>query len=134
MEFEEGYLTYQEYKSLGGTLDIIPFNLIEFEARRKIDEKTYNRLHYTDKIPYEVKMCMNNLIGRIDKYASSINETSSNLASENIDGYSVSYVTTSQIQDIMKSKSIEIDDIIRTDLFGVIVNDEHILYSGVRKC
>ena len=45
MEFEGQYLTYAEYRSLGGTLDITPFNLLEFEARRKVDIETQSRLN-----------------------------------------------------------------------------------------
>ena len=30
MEFNGQYLTYNEYKALGGSLDITPFNLLEF--------------------------------------------------------------------------------------------------------
>ena len=44
MEFSEQYLNYEEYKSLGGTLDIMPFNILEFESRKRIDERTQNRL------------------------------------------------------------------------------------------
>ena len=44
MEFKGQYLTYQEYKALGGTLDEMPFNLLEFNARKKIDERTFGRL------------------------------------------------------------------------------------------
>ena len=44
MEFEGQYLTYEDYKGLGGTLDLMPFNLLEFEARKKIDINTKNRL------------------------------------------------------------------------------------------
>ena len=44
MEFSGQYLTYEEYRALGGTLDLTSFNLLEFEARRQIDIKTFNRL------------------------------------------------------------------------------------------
>ena len=38
MKFEGQYLTFEEYKSLGGTLkDKTPFNLLEIEARNQID-------------------------------------------------------------------------------------------------
>ena len=33
MEFKGQYLTYQEFKALGGTLDEMPFNLLEYNAR-----------------------------------------------------------------------------------------------------
>ena len=54
MEFSGEYLTYEEYKALGGTLDLLPFNLLEFEARKKINLKTFNRLVGIKEIPQEV--------------------------------------------------------------------------------
>ena len=45
MTFEGQYLTYAEYQELGGSaIGEMPFNLLEFEARRRIDEPTHNRL------------------------------------------------------------------------------------------
>ena len=58
MEFSGQYLTYDEYKALGGNLDITPFNLLEYEARRIIDSRTLQRLKGIEKIQQEVKMCM----------------------------------------------------------------------------
>ena len=133
MEFEGQYLTYEEYRGLGGTLDIMPFNLLEFEARRKIDIRTQNRLKDSDEIPQEVKLCEYNLISAINDYASSIKSATENgnIASENIDGYSVSYVKSSSIKDIVNSKSVELNDIIDTYLLGVIFNGQHLMYLGV---
>ena len=135
MEFKGQYLSYEEYKALNGTLDITPFNLLEFEARRKVDIETQNRLIGTDSenIPQEVKLCIFNLITAIDNYSSSIISATENgnIASENTDGYSVTYVKSAQIKDIINSKSVEIDDIIRTYLLGVIFNGQHLMYSGV---
>ena len=48
MEFSGQYLTYEEYMALGGTLDLMPFNILEFEARRQIDIKTFNRIKNLD--------------------------------------------------------------------------------------
>lgn len=132
MEFEGQYLTYEEYMAIGGTLDLMPFNLLEFEARRKIDIRTSNRLKNVDSIPEEVKFCVYTLINSIKTYANTINTTgTSNITSENIDGYSVSYLTPDRIKDVVKSKSAELDDIIRTYLLGVIYNEEHLMYVGV---
>ena len=135
MEFSGQYLTYEEYTALGGTLDQTPFNLLEFEARRQIDIRTQNRLKDIDseEIPQEVKLCEYNLINSINEFASSTNGAIStgNVASETTDGYSVSYINASQISDIVKSKNDEFNDIIRTYLLGVIVNEEHIMYLGV---
>ena len=131
MEFSGQYLTYNEYKALGGNLDITPFNLLEYEARRIIDNRTLQRLKGIEIIPQEVKMCMFSLINSISSYSSCVNSNNKNIASENIDGYSVSYVTGGTIQEVVSSKNVELNDIINTYLFGVIVNNEHILYIGV---
>ena len=132
MEKSERYLTYQDYRSMGGTLDLMPFNLLEFEARRKIDERTQNRLKNVESIPLEVKMCMLRLISMMSSYDETLENSTKGIASENIDGYSVSYITGSQISEIIKNKVKEIDEIITTYLMGVIVNGEHILYLGVK--
>lgn len=133
MEFEGQYLTYEEYKGLGGTLDLMPFNLLEFEARRQIDIRTFNRLKNVESedIPQEAKLCEYALINGISEFADSIKKSSGNIASENTDGYSVSYMTANQVSDIVKSKRSEIDDIVRTYLLGVVFNGEHLMYCGV---
>ena len=131
MEFSEQYLTYDEYKALGGTINQTPFNLLEFEARRKIEERTFGRLKNVEKKPQEVKMCVFALINSISGYSSCVSSNNKNVASESIDGYSVSYVTGGTLQEIVSSKNAELNDIITTYLFGVIVNNEHILYLGV---
>lgn len=131
MEFSGQYLTYNEYRALGGTIELTPFNLLEFEARRKIDERTLGRLKNVVSVPQEVKMCVFALINSINSYGSSTSENNKNIASESTDGYSVSYVTGGTIQEMIQSKSVELNDIINTYLTGVIVNGEHIMYAGV---
>ena len=135
MEFSGQYLTYEEYRGLNGTLDITPFNLLEFEARKQIDKYTFNRLKEIDssEIPQEVKLCEYALINIINSYTTSINEAtnSGNIASENIDGYSVSYLTARDISTITQTRSKELGDIVRDYLLHVIVNGEHIMFCGV---
>lgn len=133
MEFSGQYLTYQEYLALGGTLNLMPFNLLEFEARRQIDLKTFNRLVDQEDIPQEVKMCVYNLINEINGYRNTTTtiSASGNIAGENIDGYSINYITPNQISDIVKSMQEEIEDTIRTYLLNVIYHDEHLMYVGV---
>lgn len=127
MDFKGQYLTYQEYKGLGGTLDLTPFNVLEFEARRRIDELTYNRLVGGENIPDEVKMCEFAIINKVLKAYDE--EISRGKSSESVGSYSVSY--NSDIKKLIEDKRIEIQDIISTDLFGVVYNGEHILYGGV---
>ena len=130
MEFSGQYLTYNEYKALGGSLDITPFNLLEFEARRIIDSRTMQRLKGIKKIPQEVKMCMLSLIDTINSYANK-SQTSKNISSESVGSYSVSYITGTQIQETINSKNAELTDMVVNYLTGVVVNGEHIIYCGV---
>ena len=126
MTFEGQYLTYAEYQALGGSaIGEMPFNLLEFEARKQIDLNTQRRLVDEETIPNEVKLCIYNLINKIQSYQKN-NNTNKN--SETVGSYSVTY---KDIEQIVKDKQTEIDDIIQTDLYGAIVNDEHILYLGV---
>ena len=133
MEFSGQYLTYEEYraldKALGGTLDLSSFNLLEFEARRKIDTRTFNRLVGIKDIPQEVKICEYKLINSINEYIATLNK--GNISSENIDGYSVSYITGNQVEEAINSRNKELDDIITTYLSFVIVNGQHLLYCGL---
>ena len=136
MTFEGQYLTYAEYQELGGSaIGEMPFNLLEFEARRQIDIRTFNRIKNIDSedIPQEVKLCEYALINSISNYANSIKEVAGtgNVKSENTDGYSISYISSGEISDVVKSKQTEIDDIIRTYLLGVVYDGEHLMYCGV---
>ena len=62
MEFSGQYLSYNEYRLLGGTLDQTPFNLLEFEARKEIDKKTFGRLIGLKNQKQSTKMCVYQLI------------------------------------------------------------------------
>lgn len=132
MEFTGQYLTYEEYKGLGGTLSEMPFNLLEFETRKRIDNRTQNRIKNMSSKPEEVKLCVNAMINTLGQYivdnSKGINK---NVASESIDGYSVSYITGSQVQEAIKSKKSELEDIMQTYL-GDIRTSENIpvLYLG----
>ena len=134
MTFEGQYLTYAEYQALGGSaIGQTPFDLLEFEARRKIDIRTFNRIKGSESIPQEVKLCEYKLINSIKGYIDTENNIASNgnVASENTDGYSISYITSDKISEVVKSKNDELDDIIMTYLTGVIFNGEHLVYCGV---
>lgn len=128
MEFNNQYLTYEEYKSLGGTLGEMPFNILELKARQIINERTQNRLKNIEQIPQEVKICVYDLINTMNKYNLSNNSTSSNVSSENIDGYSVTYKSGTELTEEQKK---QYDDVMETDLYGVIVDNTPILYLGV---
>lgn len=127
MEFNNQYLSYEEYKSLGGTLGEMPFNILELKARQIINERTQNRLKNVEEIPQEVKICVYDLINTMNKYNLSNSSTSSNISSENTDGYSVTYKSGTEMTAEQKA---QYEDVMLTDLYGVIVNGEAILYLG----
>lgn len=127
MEFKNQYLSYEEYKSLGGTLGEMPFNILELKARQVINERTQNRLKDVEQIPQEVKICVYDLINTMNRYNLSNNSTSSNVSSENTDGYSVTYKSGTELTTEQKA---QYEDVMLTDLYGVIVNGESILYLG----
>lgn len=131
MDFTNQYLSYEEYKSLGGTLEEVPFNELEYECRRIIDSKTQNRLKNTDEIPQEVKLLENKMIKELQGYYVSLEKAQTGLQSENIDGYSVTYISSSQIGQLVANKNDDLQDLVSTYLYGVIVNNEHLLYLGV---
>lgn len=87
MEIKGQYLTYQDYKALGGTLDLTPFNLLEFEARKEVDDCTYGRLKKLDTQIEDVKLCIMVLMNKIQKY----NEIDNGKSSESVGSYSVTY-------------------------------------------
>jgi hypothetical protein len=131
MEFTNQYLSYEEYIDLGGTLEQVPFNELEYECRRIIDSRTQNRLKNADEIPEEVKLLENKMIQTLQGYYVSLNKAQSGVASENTDGYSVSYISSNQISQLIEGKIDVLQDLVSTYLFGVIVNNEHLLYCGV---
>ena len=131
MEFTNQYLSYEEYVELGGTLEEVPFNELEFECRRIIDSRTQNRLKNAEEIPQEVKLLENKMINTLQDYYISLEKAQSGVSSENTDGYSVSYISSNQISQLIEGKIDVLQDLVSTYLFGVIVNNEHVLCLGV---
>lgn len=105
MEFKNQYLTWTEYKSLGGNLQEMPFNLLEFKARKIVDNVTFNRLINLNTQIQEVKCCIYNLINILQ------NDTETLVSSENIDGYTVNYLdnkeSTKRLINIIKNYLID---------------------------
>ena len=132
MEFSEQYLTYEEFMTLGGTISKMPFNILEFETRNRINNRTQNRINNMKHKPQEVKLCVNAMINTLVQYvvdnSKGINK---NIASESIDGYSVSFITGSQVQEAIKSKKSELEDIMQTYLGDIRTSDNiPVLYLG----
>ncbi len=129
MEFTGQYLTYNEYQELGGTLNETPFNILEVEARKNIDKYTFGRLVALEEQILETKICEFKLINLLDTYNSYDNQSKS-IASENTDGYSISY--SQATENVSKAKISEIKYIIQTQLAECQLEDgTPYLYRGV---
>lgn len=124
MNFNEQYLSYAEYRQLGGNLDEMPFNILELRARRKVDERTLGRLKNLPSQITEVKTCIYQLIRTMNTNDSI---KSKNISSESTDGYSVSYGTTESTEE-----NKQYNDIIRDYLLTCQLEDgTPYLYCGV---
>lgn len=136
MELENQYLTYNEYQSLGGTLEETPFNLLEFKARMYVDKYTFGRLKELENQSQETKLCINELINELKTYSNDEivdnNSTNKNIASESIDGYSISYANNlSSTTQVEQGKEIAIQNIINTYLAtSTLDNGTPYLYRG----
>lgn len=131
MNFKGQYLNYDEYLDLGGTLKEVPFNLLEYEVRKLIDEKTFGRLIGINRkeLPQEVKLCVFRMVEIKEKYQT-LKSQNKAIASESTDGYSVTY-RKQETSDI-EIENKELKDIIRSYLINVIINDVPIIYLGVK--
>ena len=127
MEFKGQYLTYQEYKALGGTLDEMPFKLLEFNARKKIDERTFGRLVDKGQEYQEVKLCVYNMITTLNSY-SSYDTQNKAISSESTDGYSISYGTPQK--SVIEAKNSELEDIMNSYLANIVIDSVPTLYRG----
>ena len=131
MEFEGQYLTYSEYTNLGGTLTEMPFNLLEFEARQNVDKYTFGRLKELETQNQDVKLCIFKLINTIDSY-NQYETQSKGVASENIDGYSISYNTPNT--NFTESKNVELQNIVKEYLVDCKLEDNTpYMYCGADK-
>lgn len=127
MEFKGQYLTYQEYLALGGTLDEMPFNLLEYNARKKIDERTFGRLVDMVQEYQDVKLCVYDMITTLNSY-SSYDTQNKAISSESTDGYSISYGAPQK--SITEAKNSELEDIMNSYLANIVIDNVPVLYRG----
>lgn len=118
MDFENQYLTYEEYKLLGGKLVKPSFNLLEYRAEKKIDQMSSNRFRKLKKYPQSLKLCVYELI---DVFYSegdyiTLNETVGN------------YSKTKQSRETIEREK---GNIIKQYLSEEVINGVGALYRGV---
>lgn len=66
MESYTSYLTYEDYKELGGDLPLDAFTKLERKAQRWLDTFTFNRIQKLPKIPNEVREVLTEFISRMN--------------------------------------------------------------------
>lgn len=122
------YLTYEEYTSLGGILDVAAFNRNICRACSVIDNKTFNRIQSMSEVPQSVKVCCRDLV---EYYATNAKTTEKNVANQTQSAgpisESVSYVPLSV--DDMRNV---VNNII-SDYLGIVTDDKGtpLMYLGV---
>ena len=130
MEFTKHYLTYAEYKALGGTLEETPFNVLELKAQKEIDRYTFGRLQTLPTQVNEVKVCVYELIKKLDNYQNAETNQAKGISSESTDGYSISYGT--KTSDSVSSMNKDIENCIKIYLSECKLADgTPYLYCGV---
>ena len=103
MNKKNQYLTYEEYKSLGGEKDIMSFNKLEYKARKYIDNKTFGRLKKLEEQKEETRMCIYELISELSN-----TYEQNDITSEKVGDYSVTYENVSENdQEINNNKIID---------------------------
>ena len=133
------YLTYDEYKDMGGVLEESAFNDFAFEAESTINWYTFNRLTKETSFSDNVKRLMYRLIGLIqmNQKAQSLGqdtktgEVTGAIASQSNDGFSTSYNVLSASEAVKISKSEE--KRLVQQYLGAEVNSlgHKLLYRGV---
>ena len=67
-ELFNSYLSYQDYKELGGDLPEDVFTKLERKAQRYLDSITFDRIKKLTVIPDEVREVLTEFIGRMNSY------------------------------------------------------------------
>lgn len=134
------YLTYEEYESMGGTLEESDFEKYLFEAEARINWVTFNRLKNDTVFPDEVKKLDKYLIDKMQERAAlaspgtsstSLVDAGQFITSQSNDGVSVSY-NAMPISDLLKSLDEDVDNTINMFLYGVMNEaGRKLLYRGL---
>lgn len=107
------YLTYSEFKSLGGTLDETLFPALERLARVKLDYWTLNRIPKLSEISDDIRLSMKLIIEHIKEADDTEKNKANAITSYSNDGISVTYSssdikTISQKEDELYMQIVEI--------------------------
>ena len=126
------YLTYDEYKDMGGGMDAAIFPRFEAKARKRIDAMTFGRLQGENDVRECVKHCMFELIGAMHEDETSVGFSGREISSMSNDGVSVTYASGNSQTGAQSSSGARYAGIVRTWLAGETdACGNNILYAGV---
>ena len=121
------YLTYGEYRQMGGSLDNAAFNCNIYRANGIIDSMTHLRVHNMANVPVEVKAYCRDLIDYLHRHSGNGNNVQSESQSSGGVSESKSYV-------VKGSEEIQNDiDRMACDYLLSVTDDNNtpLLYRGL---
>jgi len=123
------YLTHDEYKQYGGTLDANAFLPLELKSRKRIDYLTDSRVQNMASVPEAVKLCAYALIAIEGAVGVEAQATNPAVTSFSTDGYSETY---GHALDAEAARA-QMNKVIGEYLYGELDdNGVPLLYRGVR--
>lgn len=109
-----GYITYEQYKALGGTASASAFPRLELQARKKLDYWTQGRITEVDD---DIRLCMLLIIDAMGKIKSGF----VNVASTNNDGLTVNYASAQTEEQLIGSVYDQVVEILPVELVNLEV-------------
>lgn len=111
------YLTFEEYQANGGRAEQSAFPALEFQARRKLDYWTQNRIITPG---FAVRLCMTLIVDALAEARE--NHAGGAVSSFNNDGVSVSFGGIRRTEaEIMRSVYDQVVEILPAELVSVVI-------------
>lgn len=95
------YLTYEEYKTRGGTLEDAAFSRFAFGAEQTIRRVTFGRVDGMQKVPESVKWLVFELVGMAEQATEN-----ANLSGEKVGEWSKSYEVVTEAERKAKTNAL----------------------------
>ena len=127
------YLTYDEYKQMGGQLSEAAFSTLEFRARKAVDMLTHGRVAGEQPVREAVKLAVYALVCEMDadeKRAAAYDGRE--VQSMSNDGVSVTFASGAQGAEAVRAQSARYAGLLKSYLAGETTeNGVSLIYAGV---
>lgn len=125
------YLTYEQYKTLGGTLEETVFNNLETQAEMYVNKYTFNRLVNETTYPAQLTSLMYHLVSILDANQATLLSGMGGISSQSNDGVSTTYNSMSS-KDMLSYTLGHVEELVKLYLNGVKNSQEQlVLYRGL---